>query len=909
MMVKNGVKRNTVKSVAKKTLFLTALVLTVCLFAFVSDDGGVYSEVNADGPALGESDLVFTQIGTSATANVSGIQTLSDPLVGGLIIPETVRIGTTDCNVIGINNNVFQNQTGLTSVVIPDTLTSIGTNAFNGCTGLTSLSMPISLSITNANIFAGCVNISEFTLTPGTGIEAVYTTSTRFYTPWYISNGVAGGTTVILSDDITSLGTNTFNGCTNMISITMPISLSFAGTVFTGCTGVTDVTLTVGNGVARDFTSTSYQYTPWYISRGNTISFTISEDITAIGEYTFYNSTLGSIDLPDGVVSIGGFAFRNCVNLTNIDIPLGVTSINSYTFAGCSGLETIEFSSNILAVKDNAFNGCTGLESIVIPDSVTAIETNAFYGCTGLTSVVISENLSIIGNYAFNGCTNIETLTLPVSLNLTTQAFANSAKINHIIFTKGNGTMVNYASAPNNTPWYVSRNIVGGIAVDLPEGITNIGSFTFAGGIGLHSIAIPYGVTTIGTNAFTGCSNLVVVAMPSSVATIGANAFQNCAALNTLAIPDTTSVSGIGFDNKRVVFFTGADVATASLNINRTVNLILETPEGFLITDLIAGTTKGGNNVPASGIDSNWTLTVGSNITIYVEATSADEYEITLFIIGLGGLEFALDGSSHYDPVTGTSLTVLINSTVSIRAIAGEGYAFIGWNTGTSNTLTLDRTSDGETFTATFVIMEFTVTLDVGPNGYMEYSIDGATPMRYIAPFTIQYGKGLVVTAYADSNYRIAEWTGDGTPVLDTVTISSVTKNIIIGVTFELIDVKITLNVGENGSVRYCVNGGIAQNYVGPLTVQHGQNVQFIASGNDGFEFNSWTSSVGTMDGNVLSIQNVSADTVISVSFAVSEPGDDGDGGSGGVGNIPIIPIMVIVCMMVIIAALFIRLD
>ena len=141
--------------------------------------------------------------------------------------------------------------------------------------------------------------------------------------------------------------------------------------------------------------------------------------------------------IPDGVTSIRGDAFRECVSLTSIKIPEGVTRIGSYAFLGCSGLESIkvdggnkeydsrencnaiiETNSNTLIVGckntiipkgvtrigDAAFCGCNGLTSIKIPEGVTRIGSSAFSGCSGLTSIIIPEGVARIGSFAFSGC-------------------------------------------------------------------------------------------------------------------------------------------------------------------------------------------------------------------------------------------------------------------------------------------------------------------------------------------------------------------------------------------------------------------------------------------------------------------------------------------------------------------------
>ena len=93
----------------------------------------------------------------------------------------------------------------------------------------------------------------------------------------------------------------------------------------------------------------------------------------------------GAVVIPDGVTSIGDYAFQYCIRLTNITIPDGVTSIGN-----------------------GAFSGCTSLTSITIPDGVTSIDEYAFYGCQSLTSITIPDGVTSIGKWAFCGCISLE---------------------------------------------------------------------------------------------------------------------------------------------------------------------------------------------------------------------------------------------------------------------------------------------------------------------------------------------------------------------------------------------------------------------------------------------------------------------------------------------------------------------
>lgn len=174
-----------------------------------------------------------------------------------------------------------------------------------------------------------------------------------------------------------------------------------------------------GNGNVKD-----YEYNaPWDGYCGNIISITISDGVTSIGNYAFYNcSSLTSITIPNSVTSIRNGAFQYCKSLTSITIPDSVTSINSYAFYGCSKLKTagtiggnynIEFGW-MGRIPGNAFYSCSSLTSITIPNSVTNIGGYAFYACSSLTSIIYTGTISqwnvITKNYNWNAGTGNYTI-------------------------------------------------------------------------------------------------------------------------------------------------------------------------------------------------------------------------------------------------------------------------------------------------------------------------------------------------------------------------------------------------------------------------------------------------------------------------------------------------------------------
>ena len=157
--------------------------------------------------------------------------------------------------------------------------------------------------------------------------------------------------------------------------------------------------------------------------------------VTRIGSYAFRGcSRLTSINIPEGVTSIGKWAFSDCRSLepkllvydkgtkcygwignvekcTNVVIPDGVTSIGAGAFLGCSSLTSIKIPDGVTSIGESAFKGCGSLTSIKIPKSVTSIGEDAFWGCNNLEIVIDnSENNVKVGKLAFEGCKSVKWL-------------------------------------------------------------------------------------------------------------------------------------------------------------------------------------------------------------------------------------------------------------------------------------------------------------------------------------------------------------------------------------------------------------------------------------------------------------------------------------------------------------------
>ena len=157
----------------------------------------------------------------------------------------------------------------------------------------------------------------------------------------------------------------------------------------------------------------------------------IPEGVTSIGIWAFEGCVnLTTITIPDSVTSIDDNAFRDCTNLTAIAIPDSVLKIGWWAFYGCNSLTTINIPNSVTSISKQVFCGCSKLTTITIPKSVTSIGNLAFENCTGLTTIDIPEGVTSIGDKAFSGCSNLATIIVPKSVKkVSTGCFSEKTKV------------------------------------------------------------------------------------------------------------------------------------------------------------------------------------------------------------------------------------------------------------------------------------------------------------------------------------------------------------------------------------------------------------------------------------------------------------------------------------------------
>jgi len=476
---------------------------------------------------------------------------------GAVTVPDT----TNGMPVTSIGYKSFYQSHGVTSVVIPDTVTIIADSAFYYCWHLTNVLIPNSVTSMGTNVFANCYDLANVAISTN-----VTTISGSAF------NYCFSLTSFAIPNSVTSIGAQAFGGCSKLTGITIPDSVTSIGTrAFANCYGLTN--LVIGTNVTTIGSSAFY-------SCSGLTNVAIPKSVTNMGDQVFYecnrllsisvdgaNPSYSSLDgvlfnksqtiliqypggnagtlytMPDSVTNIGGYAFYWCSKLKSVTISTNVTCMGSYSFHSCFGLTNVTIPSSVASIGAGAFSSCNSLLAITVEalnpvyssvdgvlfdksqtvliqypggkagsyavsDSVTDIEDSAFFGCSKLTSVTIPASVTDIGRVAFFGCYSLTAITVD-ALN------SVYSSVGEVLFNKSQTVLIQYPAGKSEASYMI------------PDSVTNISTNAFYYCKSLNSVTVGNRVTQIGQAAFLACYNLTTVYFKGNAPTLDIHAFNS----------------------------------------------------------------------------------------------------------------------------------------------------------------------------------------------------------------------------------------------------------------------------------------------------------------------------------------------------------------------------------------------
>lgn len=246
---------------------------------------------------------------------------------GDVTIPQTIVSDGETYTVVGVGESAFAGQ-AVTSVKLPNTVTTIGNMAFQMCSLLTNVELGTSIEVIGSMAFMSCHQISSVTF-PAT---------------------------------LREIGDMAYYECDGINKVHIENIAAWCGVKFGGRTS---------NPV--NFSQNLY------VDDQLLTNLDIPEGVKAIGNYAFLNCrSIKTLTFHEGLESIGDNCFENCTGIAEVVLPNSVTSVGRNLFSSCYNMTSAKVGTGLKELPLNMFIDCRRLADITVPDNVTTIGENVF---------------------------------------------------------------------------------------------------------------------------------------------------------------------------------------------------------------------------------------------------------------------------------------------------------------------------------------------------------------------------------------------------------------------------------------------------------------------------------------------------------------------------------------------------
>lgn len=345
---------------------------------------------------------------------------------------------------------------------------------------------------------------------------------------------------------VTGISGDAFNDCTNLTSLTIPATvINIEGSSFANCASLRTIVVDAANTVydSRNNCNAIIKTAKNKLIVGCETTV-IPNGVTSIGSWAFWGRWgMKTIAIPETVKSIGDAAFSWCF-IESIDLPSSLEVIGSAAFQN-TDLKSITLPASLKSLGQEAFRNCENLESVVIPEGLEEIPDSCFKYCKKLESINL-KNVKKIGGGAF-GNTGLKSLVLPASVTeVCTEAFSwcpitsvdlgQVEKIGDAAFI---GTAIEELTIPATLTEVGIESFSWNFCMKkatFQNGCTKVFDTMFHGNENLSEVFLPYTITEIQPRAFQSCKSLTRITIPERVEKVGEQAFNLCDALTEVTV-------------------------------------------------------------------------------------------------------------------------------------------------------------------------------------------------------------------------------------------------------------------------------------------------------------------------------------------------------------------------------------
>ncbi len=420
-------------------------------------------------------------------------------------------------SVTNIGSYAFYNCRSLTSLDIPNTVTSIGTSAFMNCTALVSVKLPSNLSKLESSLFSGCLSLEEVSIP--SKVESISA---------FAFKNCDSLMSIVIPNSVKSIGYEAFKSCDSLTNIYVPATVStIEKDAFKECP------IVVANIPSMNI---NYWMDAGYLEK------VIINSGTEIGDYSFNGAKITSIELPFNTTKIGAYAFSGCTLLTSIEIPNTVTSIGDYAFGSVDSVKSIEIPSSVESLGIGVFTYSDNLEEIVFADgcSFESLGKSIFYSCQSLKRVLnIPSTVLEFGDSAFYECIELEIVTFAENSQL--QTIGRSAF--HQCYNLSGLELPSTITAIGENAFYSCRKLTN-LNITEDTLLESIGNYAFYDCEKLNEFALPTKLISIGKYAFYDCDLFTTIVIPSATESIGNDVFSECTSLVVIYCETENKPSG-----------------------------------------------------------------------------------------------------------------------------------------------------------------------------------------------------------------------------------------------------------------------------------------------------------------------------------------------------------------------------